>query len=136
MPIAPNKVVARYLDGRLLKGFTFDFSPARPVFHVTAAGAAPGGRPIEVALADLKAVFFVKDLVGDAHYNERKEFAVTDRPVGRKVAVRFRDGEVLVGTTQGYDRSRPGFFMIPVDPSSNIDRCFVIGGSAAEISVG
>ena len=28
------KVVARYLTGRLVKGYTFDLDPRRPQFHV------------------------------------------------------------------------------------------------------
>jgi hypothetical protein len=87
-------------------------------------------------LSELKAVFFVKDFIGDAQYNDRKEFAAAQVPVGRKVTVRFRDGETLVGTTQGYDRSRPGFFLVPADPHSNIERCFVVGGATAEVALG
>ena len=29
-------------------------------------------------------------------------------------------------TTQGYQPDRPGFFVVPVDPKSNNDRCFVV----------
>jgi hypothetical protein len=34
-----NKVVARYVDGRMLKGFTSDFNPSKDEFHVTPDGA-------------------------------------------------------------------------------------------------
>ena len=41
-----RKVVARYVDGRLVKGYTFDFAPSQPRFHVfsqpTASGASAG----------------------------------------------------------------------------------------------
>ncbi len=40
----------------------------------------------------------------------------------------------MVGTTQGYDRSRPGFFVIPVDTSGNNERCFVVAAAAQEVS--
>jgi hypothetical protein len=45
--------------------------------------------------------------------------------MGRKIGVVFKDGEVLVGTTQGYDRSRPGFFVVPADAESNDERVYV-----------
>ncbi len=123
-----NRVVARYLDGRTLKGQTADFLPTRPMFHVIPS-PQPGTSSIQVVdvkIADLKAVFFVKDLVGDAAYNEAKMFAPEVRAMGRKVQVEFSDGETIVGTTQGYQPDRPGFFVVPVDPKSNNDRCFVV----------
>ena len=38
----------------------------------------------------------------------------------------FSDGEVLVGTTTGYQPGRPGFFLEPADPESNIERAYII----------
>jgi hypothetical protein len=46
----------------------------------------------------------------------------------------FQDGETLVGTTQGYDPTRPGFFVIPADPASNNDRCFVVTRATKTVS--
>ena len=40
--------------------------------------------------------------------------------------VTCKDGEVMVGTTTGYDPKRPGFFLFPVDPSSNNMRVFLV----------
>jgi hypothetical protein len=54
--------------------------------------------------------------------------------VGRKIRVRFKDGEVLVGTTQGYQPGRPGFFLVPADPGSNIERCYVISAATDEVT--
>lgn len=130
-----NRVVARFLDGRVLKGQTGNFSPGRPRFHL--AIADQGGAPrqsVLVNVADLKAVFFVKDLVGDSTYNEIKEFGKSDRPIGRRVKVEFLDGEVLVGTTQGYQMERNGFFLTPIDPRSNNDRCFVVSTAVRELT--
>jgi hypothetical protein len=53
---------------------------------------------------------------------------------GRRIKVAFKDGEVLVGTTQGYQPGRPGFFLVPADPSSNIERCYVLSAATQEIS--
>ena len=128
--MAGNRVVARYRDGRMVKGTTLDFLPTRGQFHVAPEG---GGTPVAVTVADLKAVFFVKSWLGDATYNELKEF---NGPVqGRKVQVEFRDGETLVGSTQGYQPDRPGFFLIPADPKSNNDRIYVVTRAVARVSL-
>lgn len=126
-----NKVVVRYLDGRTAKGFTTDFLPTRDKFHVS-PNESPG-QPVPVRLADVKAVFFVKDFTGNKDYQDRLEFDQSSK--GRKLRVTFHDSEVIVGTTQGYDPSRPGFFLNPADPKSNIERCFVVASSAAQVSV-
>jgi hypothetical protein len=126
----PNRIVARFADGRMLKGTTQDFAPAKEWFHVI--GSEGGARPVKVLVSDLKAVFFVKSLIGNAAYDERKEFG---GPVqGRKVQVTFKDGEVLVGSTQGYQADRPGFFLVPADPQSNNERIFVVARAVEKVS--
>ena len=84
-------------------------------------------------MMDLKAVFFVRDFVGNPQYAEQKAFAEGERPPGRPVAVVFTDGEVLTGYTLGYDRQRPGFFLLPVDPRSNNLRVFVVATAVREV---
>ena len=121
----PLKVVVRYLDGKIIKGFSQDFFPNKDRFHVSPADKS-SGEGIEVFFKVLKAVFFVRDFAGDAQYNERKEYTQGDKPSGRKIEVTFKDGEVLVGTTMGYDPNRPGFFLFPVDPKSNNVRVFAV----------
>jgi len=39
-----------------------------------------------------------------------------------------------VGTTQGYDSSRPGFFVVPADGESNNERIFVVRGATQQVS--
>jgi hypothetical protein len=126
----PNRIVARFADGRMLKGTTQDFAPAKDSFHVI--GSEGGARPVKVVVSELKAVFFVKSLVGNAAYHEIKEF---DGPtLGRKVQVTFKDGEVLVGSTQAYQADRPGFFMVPADPQSNNDRIYIVAGAVQKVT--
>ena len=130
-----NKVVARFLDGRILKGNTNDFFPGKPVFHATPADAAAGSKPLEIQIKDLKAVFFVKDFSGKPQHRKRQEFDPGRPPVGRKIKVVFKDDEVMVGTTQGYQPDRPGFFMVPADSESNNERCYVFSASAKQIEL-
>ncbi len=117
-----NRVVVRYADGRMLKGQTNDFFPNKPGFHLETNPAEKG---VEVEIKDLKAVFFVRELAGDPMHQKTNEFPL-QATSGRKVEVTFRDGEVIAGTTLGYEPSRPGFFLIPADPASNNLRVFVV----------
>ena len=130
-----NKVVVRYVDGRIIKGTTSDFVPAKDFFHVTEAAASAGERPLEVHMKELKAVFFVKDLTGDPGHAERKEFDPARPPVGKRIRVQFADGEMLIGTTQGYQPNRPGFFVEPADDGSNIERCYVVAAAAQQVTL-
>ena len=124
-----NKIVVRYLDGRLLKGFSQDFHPTRPTFHVSAA--TTDASPVLVPLLQLKAVFFVRDFNGDSGYVERQTFA--QRMPGRSIEVTFLDDEVLVGSTLGYRPGGTGFFMTPADSDGNNLRVFVQPGAVRHI---
>ena len=124
--IGPAKIVVRYADGTVLKGYSQDFSPTAQQFHVrrdAVGGSDPGQR---VMMRDLKAIFFVRNFAGNSVYKEQKEFVVGTPLSGRKMEVTFIDGEVLVGTTTGYDAQRPGFFLFPVDGQSNNARIFIV----------
>ena len=120
----PVKVVARFADGRIWKGTTLNFSPTRPTFFLQAEDAITNSEPVTVRTSDLKAVFFVRNLEGNAEYNDLKEFVGS--PAGRKVVVTFKDGERLVGTSLTYDAAREGFFLFPADPRSNNERIYVV----------
>lgn len=125
-----NRVVARYRDGRMIKGVTGDFGPARDFFHVTPEG---GGAPVTIRHGDLKAIFFVRNFTGNPDHQPKNEFAASALAIGKKLRVVFEDGEVLVGTTQGYQPGRPGFFIVPADPTTNTERCFVIAAATKEV---
>jgi hypothetical protein len=128
-----NQVVARFADGRILKGITADFFPNKSAFHLSVADGPSGSEPVEIQTQDLKALFFVKDLAGDPEYVERKEFDPTRPAAGRRIRVVFKDGEELIGTTTGYQPGRPGFFLVPADEGSNNERCFVVTAATEEV---
>jgi hypothetical protein len=125
-----RKVVARYLDGRLVKGYTFDFGPAQPRFHVFKEPTA-SGPSTQVFLRDLKALFFVRDLVGNAARQDRQVPA--GDAAGGHVEVRFRDGEMMVGTVEGSVTDTPGFFLVPADPESNNLRVYVLAAATRAV---
>jgi hypothetical protein len=128
-----NQVVARFLDGTILKGDTADFLPTKGSFHITPFGPPEETKPLEVHVADLKALYFVRSLFGDSRHQEAHDFVPGSHPPGRKIQITFRDGEVLLGTTQGYQPGRPGFFVVPADPASNNERCFIVTSSTRSI---
>ncbi|MBN1473171.1 MAG: hypothetical protein JW914_01020 [Syntrophaceae bacterium] len=129
-----NKIVVRYMDGQLLKGVTNDFFPNKDVFHLVPTEAPQGSKSLELSTANLKAIFFVKGYVGNPDYDDKKEFDQNKATVGRKIKVLFKDGELMVGTTNGYQPGRPGFFVVPADPNSNIERCYVLASATQEVS--
>ena len=129
-----NKIVVRYRDRRLLKGSTTDFVPTKEVFHLSSADGT-AAEPVEVRLSELKAVFFVKDLNGNRAYQERKHFDPAHRTVGRKIGVVFKDGELLVGTTEDYEPGCAAFFVTPADPGSNNERCLVVSNAVENVSL-
>jgi len=129
-----NKIVVRYQDGRVKKGMTNDFMPNKDVFHLVPMNSPPDAKPIEISIHDLKAVFFVKDFMGNRNHKEKLTFDPAQPPVGRKIMVVFKDRETLTGTTQGYQPGRPGFFVVPFDANSNTERCYVVSAAAAKIS--
>jgi hypothetical protein len=117
-------VVVRYADGRVLKGYA-DFDPEQPGFRLVPLGD-PDGDGVEIQVKDLKAVFFVRTFDGDPGHDESKDLYQARPPDTRKVSVRFRDGEELVGYTRQLDRHRSGLFFTPLDSRSNNLRVFAV----------
>jgi hypothetical protein len=126
------KVVLRFLDGRVVKGCTQDFNQTRPSFHFHINTPETSDKSMLIEVKDLKAMFFVKTFEGDREYDERKWFITGDLAQGRKVEVTFVDGEIIQGSTVGYDPHRPGFFLLPVDRRSNNIRIFVVATAVTD----
>ena len=123
-----QRVVARFRNGNLVRGVTNDFHPSKPHLHLTPEDGA--GEPTFVALAQLKAVFFVRDFAGDPTRVDQNDFKNAGH--GRRVEVAFQDGEVLLGTTLAY-REGGGFFVHPADAGSNNMRVFVAPGAILHV---
>ena len=62
-----SKVVVHYTDGKLAKGYAFDFNQDRNTFYLYTDQTKAD--MIEVTQNDLKAVFFVKTFDGNPKYN-------------------------------------------------------------------
>jgi len=124
-----HRLVVRYNDGRMLKGFGRDFFPAKGQVHVWPRPDAPPQARISVQLTHLKAVFFVHDFAGATGI----EMPPPSANSGRIVDVTFVDGEILSGRTLTYSADSPGFFRIPTDGTSNNQRIFVVNNAVRTV---
>lgn len=129
------RIVVRYLDGQVRKGTTQDFSPNRDRFHLH---PLEGGGAIEVRTTNLKAVFFVKTFEGDSQRQKQRGFVEgpPETTQGKKIALRFTDGELVCGYTLSYTPGRGGFFVTPADTAGNTIRVYVLAEAAIEIKAG
>jgi hypothetical protein len=126
-----QKLVVRYKDGRLVKGFSHDFNPTRAQFAIWPSINAAEHEGILVPISVLKAVFFVRDFRGDASYVEDRSFE--GAVPGRRVEVTFADDEVVTGTTLSYRPDGQGFFLNPSDPRANNIRIFVVTSAVRHV---
>jgi hypothetical protein len=129
VPSGWKRIVVRYLDGRVVKGFCDEFSPATGQVHVSPAPNGARESRVIVSLKQLKAVFFVHDLEGGA----ARQGPQNQREAGRRIDVTFVDGELLSGTTLSYSRDGVGFFVYPADAHSNNSRTFVVSAAVRHI---
>ena len=124
-----NKVVVHMKDGKIHKGVTQDFLPSREIFHLLPAEG--GGVPMKIRLEEMKAVFYVKDYVGNRDFVARRQFDEA-REAGRRAILTFTDGETIWGTLGEREEGSAGFFFFPVDEEDNNIRIFVIRSSLKE----
>jgi len=126
-----NKIVVHMKDGKIHKGVTHDFSEASESFHLLPAEG--GGVPLKVAVDNMKALFYVRDYMGNRDFVARRKFDEAHRS-GRKAIVRFQDGEEVWGLLgDGADEDSSGFFFYPADKDDNNIRIFVIRSAVKEM---
>jgi PilZ domain len=124
-----RKVVARFADGRVVRGYTNNFDPFKARMQLLTDGR--DGESTIIPLSELTALFFVRDLAGDSTRVEAKFFSET--PHGRKMEVTLRDNEVIVGSTLSYRVEGHGFFIQPSDTQSNNLSVFVTAAALQHV---
>ena len=135
-----QKVVLRFIDGRIVKGLLDEFSPKDDSILI----GEESGAAQRFGMDELKAIFFVRTFEGDRTRAEKKSFK-KEKPPGKRVFVKFKDGESMVGYVEGEvpwekgfflePAKGKGFFLIPVDDASNNTKVFVIAQSVWEVTV-
>ena len=92
-----NKVVVHMKNGEIHKGLTHDFDPRKETLHLLPAEG--GGLPIRISLESMKALFYVKDYIGNRDFVAAREF-----DAGGYVEV-FWNGPLLQSTHSAVDAS-------------------------------
>ncbi len=130
-----KKVVVKYQDGKIIKGWIEDFRPDRESFIFYPLIEYSEEEMLEIKFSSLKAVFFIKDFAGNKNYKKVRKFDVKTKvtPGQRKLIVKFKDGEHLYGTSHGYGRYKVGFFVYPIDPKDNSERIFAIHSAVESV---
>jgi len=125
-----NKVVVHMKDGKIHKGVTQDFLASREALHLLPAEG--GGVPMRIRLEEMKALFYVKDYMGNRDFVARRQFAEAKK-AGRRAILTFTDGETMWGTLADSEEKAAGFFFFPVDEEDNNIRIFVMRSSLKEM---
>lgn len=140
-----DKIVVRFLDGKIIKGYATQFSEKSSHINVKNVETDEEYR---IAVDELKALFFVGSFEGKRSYNEKKIYGISEKK-GDRVFVKFKDGESIVGYLSGdvpWDRKKgyylskikndlTGFYIVPVDRESNNIRIFVFTSAIQDVSV-
>ena len=125
-----QKIVVHRKDGTVYKGVTQDFEPGREIFHFLPAEG--GGVPLRLRVDEMKALFWVKDYLGNRQFVARHSFDDRHRR-DRRAVVTFHDGEQIWGTLDDAEKEGVGFFLFPVDRDDNNIRIFVIRSALKEM---
>ncbi len=126
-----KKIVVHMKGGNIRKGVTHDFTPQSESFHLLPAEG--GGVPYRVKMDDMKALFYVKDYLGNRDFNARKEFEGV-KHTSRKAIVLFNDGEEIWGyQAEDQPDDQLGFFFYPADEKDNNLQIFIIRSATKEI---
>ena len=130
-----KKAVVKYQNGEIVKGWVEEFKPERESFILFPLIEYSEEERMEIKLSSLKAVFYVKDFIGNKDYKKVRtfngDFNIT--PSQRKLIVNFKDRERLYGTSHSYGKYKIGFFMYPIDPKDNSERIFVVHSAAESV---
>ncbi len=130
-----KKVVLKYKDGKIIKGWVEDFRSDRESFILYPLIEYSEEERLEIKFSSLKAVFFIKDFAGNKDYKKVRTFNIDIKvtPSQRKLIVRFKDGENLYSTSHSCGRYKIGFFVYPIDPKDNNERIFVIHSAVESV---
>lgn len=128
-----QKIVARYVDGRVIKGHTNNFSPTSREFMLQVHDAPATDDAVRIEIRDLKAIFFVKDFLGRRNYQKRDVFTPHQPYQGRRVKVTFKDRESALGATPEYNPKAQGFFFFPADMDGNTLKAYIVNAAVEDV---
>jgi hypothetical protein len=135
-----HKVILRFVDGKMLKGFIKDLKISADYLYIE----DESNHQHKVRLKELKAIFFVRKFEGMRGHQEKKAFTEA-RPGSKRVFVKFKDGESIIGSMEGEIPWEKGFFLesmkektftiVPVDGDSNNTKILVVTTSVKDVAM-
>jgi hypothetical protein len=140
--MSEDPAVLHLRAGKLLKGLLTGFTPTAKTVRLQLE-AEPAKAPIEVKISDLKAIYYVRSLSGNKQYKKKRYFGSIEIK-GKRIMVRFKDGEILCGFIEGdlpwkdgfltsTDPNLKGFFINPADPDGNNTKVFVVTTAVEDV---
>ncbi len=127
-------------DGTRHRGYVYNFSPGAESLHLFPSDSTDKRFAKLVELRDCKAIFFVRTHEGNRAAREASRRAGPKRIPrgvrGVKMRIHFKDGEVLMASSEAYSPSRPGFFAYPLEADSNNLRIFVVNANVRQVVTG
>jgi hypothetical protein len=135
-----QKVILRFIDGKMLKGYIQDLKIAEEYLYLEDESK----HQLKVRLKELKAIFYVKKFEGDRSHQDKKVLTGT-HPDAKRVFVKFKDGETIMGNMEGVIPWQKGFFLesmkekaftiVPVDESSNNTKILVVTTAVKDVAM-
>jgi hypothetical protein len=135
-----QKVILRFVDGKMLKGFIKDLKLDGDHLFIEDETS----HQLKVRTKELKAIFYVRRFEGDRSYQEKKTFSGT-RPNSKRIFIKFKDGENMMGFIEGEIPWQRGFFLesmkekiftvIPVDEDSNNIKILIFTTSVKDVAM-
>ena len=128
-----KKVVIELLDRKSFRGY---LNPSRLASAELLELLTPEGEREEIALAKVRAIYFVRDLKQDFE-PERKSFLSRPKLDGLWVKLRFKDNQILEGVIPNdlLTLIDNGLHLTTPDFNSNTDRIYVPRSALTELTV-
>ncbi len=124
-------VVVYFADGQSKAGKVMFFNLAKTTFPLQVETGEGKIETLTVRLDDVKKIQFLKKEAGAAPESSLRRETIEQSTfvssVSLKLAVEFKDGEVLTGSTVKYSPNDKGFFLTPLNPAEPSERIYING---------
>jgi len=106
-----KKVILEYADGSSMIGYTNDFFPNIPFFHLLMFSDSSRDKETIIHLDDLKRIFFEENIKEDISPHDQY-LSENKGTFGDKLEIVFKDGEILTGFVTDYRPNSFGFSVL------------------------
>lgn len=124
-----NPVNVYFADGTSKAGKALFFNVNKQTFPLQVETAAGKLEVLTVRLDNVKKILFLKKdadaLPESPLHRETIDQSTFASSVALKLAVEFKDGELLTGSTVKYNPNDKGFFLMPLNPADPSERIYI-----------